>query len=118
MSELLQQEQHNLAMYSDLAMYSTALAFEEAGWDDLGQLHTISEPELEQLMNDVKMKSGHVARLRKALAKEPPATAASAVISAAISLSRHLSRRLSSRLSRCRNCRRPTRASRPSCVAS
>ena len=48
-SELLLQ-QHNLAMYS--------AAFEEAGWDDFWvsctPKDTISEPDPEQLMDDVK----------------------------------------------------------------
>jgi hypothetical protein len=55
---------HNLAAYS--------AAFEEQGWDDLAQLQAINESELLLLAADVSMKSGHVARLKKALGLTQP----------------------------------------------
>ena len=44
-----------------------AAAFEEEGWDSRNQLPSIQEDDLPRLVEDVKMKSGHVARLRAAL---------------------------------------------------
>ena len=49
----------------DLERY--AEAFEDEGWDSLPQLQGMDEAGLMQLITDVKMKSGHAARLRKAL---------------------------------------------------
>ena len=50
-----------------------AEAFKEEGWDSLRQLRGIEEPDLLQLIKDVKMKSGHIRRLRTALGKAVPA---------------------------------------------
>ena len=59
-AELL--EQAHLSQY--------AAAFEEHGWDDVPQLFAINESELITLMSDTNMKSGHRARLLRALGKE------------------------------------------------
>ena len=58
-------EQHNLATYT------TVLGAK--GWDDLSQLQAIDESDLQKLITDVDMLSGHVARLRNALGKTQPA---------------------------------------------
>ena len=50
---------HNLSVY--------AAAFDDEGWDDVQQLLNISVAEFAKLVADVQMKSGHAARLRKAL---------------------------------------------------
>ena len=57
----------------DLSTY--AKDFEEHGWDSLTALQNISDGDLEQLIADVAMKSGHISRLRKALGKAPVARA-------------------------------------------
>jgi hypothetical protein len=53
-------------------MNALSAAFEEQGWDDLAQLQAINESELLLLAADVSMKSGHVARLKKALGLTQP----------------------------------------------
>ena len=40
-------------------------ASEAAGWDDVSQLHSCSTDELNQVVHETKMKSGHVNRLLK-----------------------------------------------------
>ena len=60
--------EHSLSMY--------AKDFDEHGWDSLTALQEISDGDLEQLIADVAMKSGHISRLRKALGKAPVAPAA------------------------------------------
>ena len=55
---------HNLSTYAD--------AFDAHGWDDISQLSSAPESDLAKLVADVKMKSGHVARLRAALGKPAP----------------------------------------------
>ena len=55
---------HNLSTYAD--------AFDAHGWDDISQLSSTPESDLAKLVADVKMKSGHVARLRAALGKPAP----------------------------------------------
>ena len=51
--------QHTLSQYAD--------AFIEEGWDSLAQLLSLSEVNLQVLITDTKMKSGHATRLRTAL---------------------------------------------------
>ena len=71
-SELL--EQLNLGAYAD--------SFMEEGWDELAQLRSVNEKNLDQLIVDVKMKSGHAARLRGALLNEPGTAPGAALPSA------------------------------------
>ena len=59
--------EHDLSTYAE--------DFEEHGWDSLTALQNISDGDLEQLIADVAMKSGHISRLRKALGKAPVARA-------------------------------------------
>jgi hypothetical protein len=47
-------------------------AFEAAGWDDVSQLHSCSTDELNQVVHETNMKSGHVNRLLKGLDKAAP----------------------------------------------
>ena len=44
-----------------------AAAFEANGWDSLKQILALKEDEIQRLVNDVKMLSGHESRLRAAL---------------------------------------------------
>ena len=53
-------------------------AFLEQGWDSLTQLKAITDADLALLIADVKMKSGHAARLRKALGLSQTPTGAGA----------------------------------------
>ena len=59
---------------------SYAAAFDEEGWDSLQQLRTVDASALEQLITDVKMKSGHAFRLRAALGKGGAAQPAAEVV--------------------------------------
>ena len=56
--------QNGLSRYED--------AFERAGWDFLAAIQNIREWELQQLIADVNMISGHACRLRAALGMPPP----------------------------------------------
>ena len=60
-----------------------AAAFDAEGWDSLQQLRTIDAGALEQLISDVKMKSGHAFRLRGALGKGGAAQPAAAAVTGA-----------------------------------
>ena len=63
---------HTLSQYAD--------AFVEQGWDSLQQLLSLSEVDLQVLIADTEMKSGHAARLRAAL--QTVATAIAAAMAA------------------------------------
>ena len=60
------------------SLQTYAAAFEEEGWDNLAQLQAMGAADLEQLIADTKMKSGHAARLRTALLRLEPAAAPAA----------------------------------------
>ena len=52
---------------ASIELSSYAEAFDEHGWDSLRALFDINESDLNQLITDVGMKSGHAARFRRAL---------------------------------------------------
>jgi hypothetical protein len=43
---------------AELSQYATA--FDDAGYDSLSQLHTMTEHDLVDLINEVGMKKGHI----------------------------------------------------------